>query len=111
MSLIWHGAAIKRGMLDATLRGIDKTMSRAVISAKRNHPGWSNQTSAAEGSVRIVKEAQARGSGAVGLWGSAGVDYVIHLEFLHGSFLRRAADKTYPKLAGTIRGIFTQSFK
>lgn len=103
MSLKWRGDQVKKKVLAATKWGIDKTMSEAVIHAKRNHPGWRNRTGAAEGSVRIVREAQVRGKHVVGVWGSTGINYVIWLEFKQGSFLRTAGDAVYPRLRGHIR--------
>lgn len=98
--------------------GIDKTMSDAVIYAKSNHPGWKNVTATAEGSVRVGEFAHRDGRGFVGRWGSVGGtvtiasgpdagivtdNYVIWLELKHGSFLRGAAEVTYPSLARNIR--------
>ena len=79
-------------------------MSEAVIHAKRNHPGWQNRTGTAEGSVTILKFAQARVGGRItGVWGSRGVHYAIYLEARHGPWLRAAGDAIYPRLAGHVR--------
>lgn len=101
--LKWNGDEIKRKVLEASKHGINATMSKAAIQAKRNHPGWRNRTGTAEGSVRITKFAEPRGNIVAGQWGSIGVNYVIWLELKHGSFLRNAAAKTYPSLKGEIQ--------
>lgn len=98
----WRGDAVKAKALAAAKAGIDATTSRSVGQAKSNHPGWKNQTGTAEGSVQM-RGAQIQGTRVVGRWGSFSVDYVIWLELKHGSFLRRAADATYPGLPAAIR--------
>ena len=103
MSLKWNGDAIKAKYAVAAQIGIDKTMSEAVIHAKQNHPGWKNVTGTAEGSIRIVQFAAPLGRAIRGLWGSAGVNYMIWLELKHGSALRRAGDGIYPRLLGHIK--------
>lgn len=104
MSLRWNGDDVKRKVERAARIGIDKTMAQAVVHAKRNHPGWKNRTGLAEGSVRIIQQAERRGSGQiVGVWGSTGVNYVIWLELKQGSFLRSAGDAVYPKLKENIK--------
>ena len=87
----------------AAKAGVNQTMSQAAIYAKRNHPGWKNITTKAEGSIRVVEKAQERGSFIVGLWGSRNVLYMLWLELKHGSALRNAAAVTYPNLAANIR--------
>ena len=81
-------------------------MAKAVGDIKGNHPGWTNITGLAEGSVRIIGFAKQSGSRVAGTWGSLGVQYVIFLEILRGSFLRRSGDRNYPMLAGEIRKAF-----
>ena len=103
MSLEWRGDDLIRKMREASKAAIDETMQEAVEEAKANHPGWQSDTGRAEASVRVIDPAKAKRGGTVGVWGSKGVRYVIFLEFLHGSFLRTAADRVYPKLAARIR--------
>ena len=103
MKLRWNGKQVSKNVEAAAKRGIDKTMAAAVISAKRGHGGWKNRTGAAEASVRIVQFAKRYRKGAVGIWGSADIDYVIWLELKHGSFLRNAAARNYRRLAANIR--------
>lgn len=103
MSVEWRGDEVQRKIQRAARDGINAVMARAVIQAKSNHPGWKNRTAVAEGSVRIIRPATADGDRIAGLWGSAGVVYVKFLEFLHGSFLRNAADATHPTLDDEIR--------
>ncbi len=103
MSLKWNGDTLLKDVLRAARRGVDKTMSEAVVTAKQSHPGWKNQTGTAEGSINVVSFAQEDGKRVRGTWGSADVDYMIWLELKHGSALRSAADKTYPKLSGYIK--------
>lgn len=105
-SVRWKGRAVAGKLQRAAVKGIDDTMADSTISAKRNHPGWKNISTKAEGSVRLVDPAHADGKGAVGKWGSKGVDYVIWLELKYGSFLRNAAQEHYPSLASRIRQHF-----
>lgn len=104
--LTWRGDELKRRAQAAAEKGIDKTMSEASIEAKQNHPGWKNVTGTAEGSVRPVRFAETRAGKTSGIWGSQDVNYMIWLELKHGSALRAAADRIYPRLAGHIREAF-----
>ena len=104
--LKWNGDAIKKKVLEAAKHGVDKTMSEAVIEAKRHHPGWKNVTGTAEGSINVVKFAEEEGQRVRGVWGSPDVDYMIWLELKHGSALRSSADKTYPRLQRHIKEAF-----
>ena len=103
MAFRWFGDNVKRKARRAAKDAINKTMSEAVLHAKRNHPGWKNRTGTAEGSIRIIEFAHREGSRTVGLWGSIGVDYMIWLELKHGSALRSAGDATYSNLTDRIR--------
>ena len=103
-SLNWNGDAVKAKVIAAAIKGVDKTMAEAVVDAKRNHPGWQNRTGTAEGSINVVAFAQEDGPHVRGTWGSADVNYMIFLELKHGSALRGAADRNYPKLKDHIRG-------
>ncbi len=104
-NFVWKGDGLKRVVKAAVRRGIDKTMSEAVIHAKNNHPGWQNRTATAEGSVRV--HTFARGTGLiVGVWGSLQVNYVPNLEERHGHFLRGAAKEIYPRLARNLKSAF-----
>ena len=98
MSFKWNGDVLKDRARRASRFAIDQTMAQTVIEAKRNHPGWKNITSAAEGSVRIIRPARQSGRFTAGEWGSQGVNYVIFLELKHGSFLRNAAAVKYRTL-------------
>ena len=106
--LKWNGDAIKRKWAEAAKIGVDKTMSEAVIEAKRNHPGWKNVTGFAEGSIGIVGFAEAQGSRVRGLWGSSSCSYMIWLELKHGSALRRSADTMYKRLTRNIREAYAR---
>lgn len=103
MSLRWLGDDIQKKVLEATQKGIDQTMSQAVIEAKQSHPGWNNVTGTAEGSIRVVSFAAQEGERITGIWGSVDVNYMIWLELKRGSALRGAADRTYPKLRDNIQ--------
>ena len=99
----WRGEDVKRRVLAASKLGVDDTMAAAVNEGKQNHPGWSNVTGTAEGSIAIQQPAHEDGRGVVGRWGSMGVLYFIFLEILHGAALRHAADVTYPSLTRRIK--------
>lgn len=104
---VWNGEAVKRQVIEASMRGVNKTMADCVIEAKSNHPGWKNVTGTAEGSIRIQSFAQEAGRDVFGLWGSINVVYMKYLEWLHGSALRNAADRCYPRLKRYIRESMT----
>ena len=100
--VVWRGEAVKKKLVTAAIRGVNITMSGAVLRATYNHPGWKNITSVAEGSIRIVENAKLKGKRVAGLWGSRNVGYMVFLEFLHGAALRSAADIEHPKLKRNI---------
>lgn len=104
MSLDWKGDEIQKKMEAAIKRGINQTMSAAVINAKKNHT-FKNRTGTLEGSIRPVVAAHKQGSEFVGLWGSADVAYALPVEF-RLPFLRPAADAEYPNLARNIQNAF-----
>ncbi len=100
----WRGAQVSAAVKRATAAGINDVLAQSVAQAKGNHPGWSNRTGNAEGSIRVVDVAN--GAHLVGVWGSIGVVYMRRLEFEHGAALRTAADATYPNLSAAIRRRF-----
>ena len=106
MPLKWRGPRVEAKTVRAAKAGIDATMSQAAIYAKRNHPGWRNITSKAEGSIMLIQPAREQGTAVVGLWGSRNVLYMLWLELKHGSALRSSAAVNYPKLAENIRKHF-----
>lgn len=93
----------------AILKGGGKTLSQAVESAKKNHPGWRTRTGKAERSIKITRPFEKTGEGKFsGAIGSTGVDYFIWLEigtrFHPGDHtLRRAADRTFPRLWDNVK--------
>lgn len=101
--LVWRGDQVVRAVEKAAKLGIDQTMSRCVIDAKQNHSGWNNRTGAAEGSMRMLQQAEPSGNQIKGKWGSMGIFYMIWLELNHGSALRSSADRNYPSLKGRIK--------
>lgn len=100
--LQWFGDRVKRQVEAAAIRGVNQTMSEAVILAKNSHPGWKNRTGTAEGSIRIQSFAIATAREVFGLWGSVNVNYFIWLELKYGAALRHAADIVYPRLKRNI---------
>ncbi len=105
MGVEWNGDAILSKLRRAQSAGIDQLIAACVLDTQGNekHPGWKNVTGTAEGSVRIVSFAKEDGDRVVGIWGSAGVGYVIYLELRHGAFLRSSADRNYPSLSQRIK--------
>ena len=99
----WNGDQILRKYREAERKGINTTMSEVSIDARLNHPGWSNQTGKAEGSIQPIQNAKPEGKGFFGLWGSKNVVYFIWLELKHGGALRTAAAKGYTNLAANIK--------
>lgn len=105
----WRGAIVAAQAIEAAKLGVDRVMSECVKEAKTNHP-YQNQTGTAEGSVRIVDQAEYHAStlAVVGRWGSVDVGYFIFLELGTVNMqpypsLRPAADKFYPSLGKYIR--------
>jgi hypothetical protein len=116
----WKGDEIKRRVIAAAIKGVNKTMQECVDHAKNNHPGWGKGfkpkrprtrklTGIAEGSVRIQEFARVKTGRIIGLWGSSGVDYVKWLELKHGRFLGKAADVKYRNLEGHISKAYKES--
>lgn len=104
--LKWYGDKIKSKIERASVQGINVTMSKAAIHAKRNHPGWRNRTGKAEGSIGTYQNARKSGRRIFGIWGSRNVEYFLKLEVKHGACLRKAAGIEYPQLASRIRAAF-----
>ena len=101
--LKWRGAAVTKRVKRASVIGVNDVMSRSVIQAKLNHPGWINRSGLAEGSIDIVEFAKMTRGAIYGRWGSKGVHYFLYLELHHGSALRSAGAKLYPQLGKRIK--------
>lgn len=103
------GKAVSNKVELAILKGGGKTLAQAAESARRNHPGWRNQTFKAERSIQVTEPMHKGSNGQFsGNFGSKGVDYFIWLEigtrFHPGDHtLRRAADRTFPKVWDNIK--------
>lgn len=115
MALRWRGKQIEKLVDQAAMFGIDKTMSRASIHSKNNHP-WRNRTTILEGSIRPVIDARKQGDRIVGVWGSVDVNYAIFLELGTSRmpafpYLRPAADAEYPDLPKHIRSAYKKMSK
>jgi len=104
MALKWFGPRVIAEVNEAAKQGINKTMADAAIVARLNHPGWSNRTGKAEGSITLIASAEEISGVITGKWGSQGVNYMIFLELKHGGALREAAGVEYPNLARNIKG-------
>jgi len=107
IGLVWHGDRIISEMRRAEVRGIGFVRAAAARHARRNHPGWKKISGRAERSVKPQGKVHREGNAFVGEWGSR-LFYVLFLELHNGSFLRNAADATYPKLADQIRRFYEQ---
>ncbi len=130
-TLDWNGPAVTAKLKAAQIAGVNATMGRCVVHAKRNHP-WRNRTAQLEGSIQLVDNARAEGNGVRGVWGVTDQAQALMLELggiitpvkakalkipmPDGSFrfvkwvripaypyLRPAADAIYPQLAENIR--------
>jgi hypothetical protein len=135
-SLVWKGGEITERMRAAQIAGVNATMGACVVEAKSSH-SWKNRTGVLEGGIDIVDYAQVDGAGVEGVWGVRDVRYaLIHelggtivatkakalaIPMPDGTFrfvksvtipprpyLRPAADKLYPTLAGRIRKAFAR---
>ena len=108
MSLIWNGDAVKRKVIAAAQGGIDETMARCVVEAKKDYyEGHGLRFAVLQGSVKM-QPAEVRGDRVVGQWGSFDVNYARHVEQGTGRMtgqgqLQGAADAEYPQLAERIR--------
>ena len=109
MPVRWNGDRLLRTMATAQERGLNQTMSEAVLHAKENHT-WQNRSGTLEGSIQTQTFAEpVQGGGFRGVWGSVDVRYAIVHELGSPSqnipprpYLRPAADATYGRLAGNI---------
>lgn len=106
VKLKWFGPQVVAKVERASIKGVNATMSEAIILAKRNHPGWQNRTGKAEGSITIIDKAKSIGQHVEGRWGSKGTNYMIWLELKYGGALRAAAAIIYPRLGDNIRKFF-----
>lgn len=136
-SLVWRGDAITERMRQAQIAGVNATMGACVLEAKGSH-AWQNRTGVLEGAIDIADYATVAGSGVEGAWGVRDVIYgLIHelggwihakhakalaFQVPDGSwrmvkavfiparpYLRPAADKLYPTLAGRIRAAYERA--
>lgn len=102
----WTGPVVVARTLEATRKGVDKTMAQCIAPAKRLTPVV---TGTAQGSIQIQDFAKRSRNKTSGTWGSQKVDYFIWLEVGKAGrtghhMLRRSADENYPNLAGNIKG-------
>ena len=105
MSLKLKGDELKKKYEFAVRRGMDRTLSDCVVTAKPITPF---KTGVAKGSIQIVEFAKRIGTGYTGVWGSVGINYFIYLELGTSRMaafrpLRRAADKHYKQLSSNIK--------
>ena len=68
----WNSGKIQKEVEDRAIKAIDKKLSAVVIDAKKNHPGWKNISTVAEGSVKVQRWAKKQGNLIIGTWGSVG---------------------------------------
>jgi hypothetical protein len=132
VALEWNGREIARRIDAAQRIGINRTVSDAIVYAKRNHE-WNNQTGTLEGSIQFAEYAHRVRDGWRAIWGSLDVSYALAMELgfdgvqqvkahtrrtkggqasvrAHSRTVRRrpmpflvpAADAIYPDLAGNI---------
>ena len=109
VTLNWNGDALIRKKNKVTATAINETVTETIKEALDNHPEWQYQTGVAENSIN--QKQFAKPNKLVALWGSIWTalnesNYVWFLEFNHGSFLRKAADKIYPSLVKRIKKRF-----
>lgn len=130
-SLDWKGGALLERLRKAQVYGVNKTMEDCVVEAKESHP-WQTRSGVLEGSIGIAENAHEKGGGVTGVWGSKANKYAL-IQELGGTitpkaakalkipqpdgslrfaksvtlpprpYLRPAADKHYPSLAGHIK--------
>lgn len=93
----WYGDEIRKKARRAAAIGVNKTMGEAVIHAKEKH-AFTNRTSTAEKSIRIVKPASSAQDVIAGTWGSATTKYFASLEF--GTGLTRTRTSIKQRVAG-----------
>lgn len=133
-SLVWKGEAVTAKIRAAQKAGVNATMGSCVTEAKSSHT-WQNRTGVLEGGINVVDFAAEDGGGVKGTWGVQDVRYALIHE-LGGTitpvtakalaipqpdgsvrfvksvtiparpYLRPAADKIYPSLAGRIRSAY-----
>lgn len=133
-TLVWNGDAVLEKMRDAQKTGVNATMGAAVTEAKSSH-AWQNRTGTLEGGIAIDDFAHEDGPGVAGTWGvfdvvyariqelggtitakvakalaipqpDGGVRFVQSVTLPPRPYLRPAADKVYPSLAGRIRDAY-----
>ena len=110
VSINWKGPEVRRRVVEATKESIDETMGDCVEEAQPNTPV---DTGNLRRSERIIESATEKNGVIAGLWGSADVDYAIHVEIgtatREGVFmLTNAANSQYPTLPGRIKAKLQQ---
>ena len=106
MTIKWKGDELIKKKNRIVAFAINETVKDTIKEALDNHPEWVYRTGVAENS--ITQKQFATPKKLIALWGSVWTalgksNYVWYLEFFHGSFLRKAADKIYPSLAKRIK--------
>lgn len=102
MSIVkWNGAKIIANIVNATKEAIDETTAAAAEEARSSH-GYETRTGILEEET-ISEPAQVEGHRITGRFGSTQRRgfYGLFKEY-EEPFLRPAADKEFPKLAGRI---------
>ena len=101
MSLEWNGRAVRRDVFRACVKGLNETMGRAVVQAKKR-PRMPVITGKAQGSIRIVQLARVEGTHIRGKWGSTDVLYFVGIEAKSGP-LRGGGAEAYPEFVPRVR--------
>lgn len=104
MSVTWNGDELKKKKDKAVEWAMKTIMADCIRDAKADVPV---KTATLQGSIQMRNPEKVEGKW-VGLWGSWNVLYAVFQElgtiFMKGKFfLRRAADKNYPRLGGKIK--------
>jgi HK97 gp10 family phage protein len=106
VSVTWNGEELKKKKDKAVEWAMKVIMADCVRDAKVQPP-MPVKTATLQGSIQMRNPEKIDGKW-VGLWGSWNVLYAVFQEigtiFMKGKFfLRRAADKNYPRFAGKIK--------
>lgn len=103
VKLDWKGAQVMAKAIHASQKGIDETTEAAASDAASNH-WWRNQSGHLEGEIQNEKAVIVpRPKGRFGITSKGFYGFFLERKT---PFMRPAADREFPKLAGRIKRHF-----
>ena len=104
--IYWDLRYDDRRVAEGIAEALNAVGERCVEEARKegSHPNWKTRTGAARNSVKLQDRAFARRQWI--RWGSKGIPYGAFLEYRHGPWMRRIANRWHPTLGVEIGKAF-----